>query len=177
MYADGFQNVSCLCSTQRSYLNICCRIKQVDPASWNKCLCYTHIYSPVLINKVCFTAYNEGKLLLPLCFALVDSIRFDRFSTWQPVCHLRLLILLLHLPGEILWDSVQQRRRTRRWQNIKLPAREVEGGEPEWEREELPHLLPGQRSEAVTVQIDDNMLHTKTPLVAEIFAHWFKVQV
>lgn len=57
-------------------------------------------------------------------------------------------------PGEIFWDSVQQRRRAGWWQNLQLPPREVEGGEPEWGREELPHLLPGQtRAQIVTAAI------------------------
>lgn len=79
--------------------------------------------------------------------APVEITRSDRLICRQSVCHVRLLtcwLLILHLPGEILWDSVQQRRRAGRWQNLKLPAGEVEGGEPEWEREELPHLLSGQ---------------------------------
>lgn len=46
--------------------------------------------------------------------------------------------------GEILWDPVQLRWRTRRRENLQLPPREVTCRHEEPGREEFPHILPGE---------------------------------
>ena len=49
-----------------------------------------------------------------------------------------------HPSGEILWDPVQLRRRTRRRENLQLPSGEVACRHEESGREEFPYILSGE---------------------------------
>lgn len=46
--------------------------------------------------------------------------------------------------GEILWDSIQLRWRTRRRQNLQLPSGEVTCRHEESRREKFPYILSGE---------------------------------